>query len=290
MFKNCPSNVGQFDSLTNWYTVLNSPDYYNTCASYSASPNCSVPHNFLGYQYPASGAGYAGISTFIDGCCPEYREVMGAQLLTPLSINQKYYVKFQLSLTLDYNSNSGADKAGIRFSNVKRTPSNPPAINNMSDIYATAVITDTLNWTTIFGTFIADSAYSYIEIGNFFDNASTNIQVLRPQASNWSYYYFDDVCVSTDSLYTMQWTNGIKPLTPNHVNLYPNPSTGKVFFLTTVPLENSIISVVNLYGRQVEDAVWNKFEKSLLIPSNGIYFITVTSPLIKYVQKIVISN
>lgn len=289
MHDTCPTNVGQFNYVDNWNILLNSPDYYNSCASYSISPNSSVPYNFLGYQYPASGNAYSGISTFIDGCCPEYREFMGAQLVTPLVIGQKYYVAFKLVLTLGYTSNSGADKVGLRFANVQHTQFTPPLINNMADVYTTSIITDSLNWTTIFGMFIADSSYGFIEMGNFFENDSTNIQVLRPQASNWSYYYVDDVCISTDSLYSLNWTNGIDMLfAAPEFNLYPNPSTGKVRLKVNSASKGANIFICDVYGNEMKNVKINSEE--IEFQEGGIYFITISNRSSRTTKKIVINK
>lgn len=194
MYDTCPNTVGQFNFTTNWNILYNSPDYYNSCCT---NPLVSVPYNMLGYQYADSGNAYAGFWCYSD---PLYREIIGTQLTSPLVVGQKYYVRFRINLSLNYNSNSACDKVGLRFTTVQHSPTNPPPINNTADIYTTNIITDTLNWTTVSGSFIANAAYSFIEIGNFFDNANTNIQVIRFQNSDYAYYYIDNVCISTDSM------------------------------------------------------------------------------------------
>src|SRR5207253_1670664 len=79
------------------------------------------------------------------------------------------------------------------------------SFKNYATLYADSIIKDSINWTKISGSFIADSIYKYLIIGAFFDNAHLDTLNL-PFDTNGnshnqvSYYYIDDVCVSTDSL------------------------------------------------------------------------------------------
>jgi hypothetical protein len=288
----CPTNVGQFNYVSNWSTLLNSPDYYNSCAPYSTTPNSSSPYNFFGYQKPATGNGYAGFWVYDNGS-PTYREFIGAILTSPLIIGQKYYVSFKLNLTLGYNSNLACDKTGLRFANIMHTQSNPPAINNIADIYAASIITDSSNWTTIFDSFIADSAYSFIEVGNFFDTPNTNfITEWHSAGSNQSYYYVDDVCVSTDSLYSLNWTdtNSITGISKynleQNIRIYPNPSTTGIFYTNTNLIDKQI-AVYDLLGNAIENLYINNNTIDLGNLENGIYFIIINN---RPKQKIIINK
>jgi hypothetical protein len=59
------------------------------------------------------------------------------------------------------------------------------------------VITDTANWTLVSGSFVADSAYRYIVLGNFFDDAHTDTVHFIPGPSAAAYYLYDAICVSS---------------------------------------------------------------------------------------------
>jgi hypothetical protein len=70
---------------------------------------------------------------------------------------------------------------------------------------------------------VADSAYKFIGIGNFFDDANTDTLSLG-ENSFLAYYYVDDMCVSIDSTYADNWTgvteyNKSKDL----LRIFPNP-------------------------------------------------------------------
>src|SRR5260221_14559404 len=98
---------------------------------------------------------------------------------------------------------------GVMFSTVPYDIFNPTPMTNNATLYTNSIINDTVNWTMIFGSFIADSAYNYIILGNFFDNNHTDTLMITTGFFNASYYYLDDICVSTDSLFTAtyNWTN-----------------------------------------------------------------------------------
>lgn len=56
----CPNSNGQLDSLKHWFTVTETPDYFNVCA---AGTIAGVPLNQAGNQYPKTGNGYIGLYT-----------------------------------------------------------------------------------------------------------------------------------------------------------------------------------------------------------------------------------
>jgi hypothetical protein len=289
----CPNTAGQINYAVNWNVLYESPDYFNVCAPNSSTP-ISVPVNLLGYQFPASGSAYAGFTTYISGETPPYREIMGTKLISPLVIGQKYYVSFKLNLSQGYNTNAGANKTGLRFTNLQHSLSNPPLINNLADVYTSSVIMDTTNWTTVFKSFIADSAYSFIELGNFFDDSNTTVLPFKFQNTNWSYYYVDDVCISTDSLYSLSWADtntGINNFNyEKEITIYPNPSSGKIFIDIKNTQEQIEIIVYDIYGSEVKNIKIGANKNSIDFEDNGIYFISVTNGLYKSVKKIIISN
>ena len=57
-----------------------------------------------------------------------------------------------------------------------------------------AFLSDTLNWMLVSGTFVAAGGEDHIVIGNFHDDATTNVQ---PTGNFWpgTYYYVEDVSV-----------------------------------------------------------------------------------------------
>lgn len=241
----CPFSLGLEAYVSDWKSARETPDYFNTCATSSIA---DVPSNNFGYQQPYMGNAYIGMLTYrADSSL--YTEAASVQLTTPLTIGQTYYVSFRLNLTIDNftESNSANNKIGIQFSTVEYSPSNPSPINNFAHVWSDSIITDTLNWSVIKGSFVADSNYSYLSLGNFFDKQFVDSIVY---GSNFgAYYYFDDVCVSTDSSLCYQ-NVGVNEYMQNlNISVYPNPV---VNYLTIENSKSSIpysVSIFNSLGQ-----------------------------------------
>src|SRR6185295_2533321 len=106
------------------------------------------------------------------------------------------------------------------------------------------------NWTTVSGSFVADSNYSFVSFGNFFvDSLTDSVQIRGPVCD--AYYFIDDVCVSIDSLTCNSSLENIKENIFNDgITLFPNPTSG----ILTVSFQNFRDAEVRIYdglGRKV---------------------------------------
>lgn len=275
----CPWNKSQISYATGWTNYSGSVDYYNSCAG---GAFVSVPENVYGYQSATDGNAYAGIVTYAyNDTIYSSREVIGGQLLTSLTIGQKYFVSFKASFSPNnFETGIAANKMGVLFSTAPYNPSNNrPPVNNFAHVYTDSIITDTINWTMISGSFVADSAYDYLSIGNFFENPSTDTIVFNSDTLNGccSYYYIDDVRVSTDSnfVYTGIQEEPLK----YHFNIYSNPSND-YFQINKTFVEKYDLIIYNSLGQQLFE------EKSIAIDNKtinttsfnkGVLFITIKS-------------
>jgi hypothetical protein len=171
-YTTCPSN----SSITNcngWLNFGFSPDYYNGCAPVGIN----VPHAQMGYQYAHSGIGMAGLAGWYNPMTsPNSHEFIGTQLSSPLVIGQKYFMSFFINSSgYLYNWRQlTCNKLGLRFSTVASNTLNPAPINNFAHLYTNTIYKDTVNWLKIYGSFVADSSYKYVCIGNFFTDANTD--------------------------------------------------------------------------------------------------------------------
>ncbi len=245
----CPPGSDHMNYSTDWSSYSASPDYFNSCCTPSAF-GASVPINFGGYQQAASGNAYAGFITYWS-LAPNYREIIGGQLSTPLNIGTKYFASFKIALSLSTTcpSNYATNKIGINFSTAPFSIFNPASITNSAKVYSTTIITDTLNWTRIFGSFIADSTYDYVMLGNFFDSTHTDTLKFMNSTLNIAYYYIDDICVSTDSAFTYNYV-GINEINENPIIIIsPNPASNYISINFPELTGKFNLSVYNIYGQ-----------------------------------------
>ena len=202
----CPYTIGfqDGDRPLHWSSYLESPEYFNACAGglHGIDTLVDVPHNGWSYQYAWDGDAYAGFyaaTTTSDN----FREYIGAQLLQPLIVDQAYSVSFwtnaaaggsywptggvcnNIGLLFTMHSNAWEDLDGPNFQ-----------FRNYAHVYTSTVISDTAEWTLVSGSFTADSAYQYVVLGNFFDNAHTDLITFIPGTEAVVYYFVDAVCVS----------------------------------------------------------------------------------------------
>ncbi len=290
-FDTCPSNISQITRAAGWNAVRPTPDYFNSCSTdtlFNGQIIVGVPSNFCGYRTAASGTAYSGIIS--KGGSSEDREIIGTQLLTPLQIGTKYFVSFQVSLAGHANPNQycGINKLGALFSTTLYLNLSSAPICNCSQIYSNLIITDTLEWTRITGSFIADSNYSAINIGRFYSNATTDsIQIAG--TLGFAYYFVDDICVSTDSTFAYNYMyTGVDELIDQNVSVkcYPNPFTDFI----TIEDRHGNVKQVNVYsslGQMVNSFnIDNLRQRSLDLShlSKGIYHLQIVQKNLKAIN------
>lgn len=290
----CPTGNGNIINCTYWLNFGNTPDYYNGCASPSIM---GVPDNFTGFEYPHTGNGMAGLITWYNPSNngPNYREFVGAQLISTLSMGTKYYFSFFTNYSGYLNGwkEVAANKIGLRLCTKPSDSLNHCAINNFANLYTNTILNDTVNWIKLSGSFIADSAYKYVAIGNFFDDAHTDTSSFAGASfgGEGPYYYIDDICVSTDSIYNQTWT-GIETLNnkqSNQVKIYPNPSVDGYFF-STVNINKTNATVYNVLGSIVKQAEFiNGNTLNLSDLENGVYIIEFNNQC-QSKQKLIINK
>lgn len=240
----CPSGYPDLDGVcANWKSFRITPDYMNNCSTV-----CGYYNNY-GYQMPNSGEAYAGIATY-QGTDSTAREHIGVQLISPLVIGTRYYVSFYVSPAWNnLLTNIATNKMGLLVTTYQYSdPGGLFPLPNACTIYSDSLIKDTLSWYKIFSSFIADSAYQYLVIGNFFDNAFVDtINFPYQVVPQVAYYYLDDVCLSTDSILTQNWTVVTeKNQSMNNVEIYPNPTSNNFNVRSNFIIEQ--IEILNSCG------------------------------------------
>jgi hypothetical protein len=273
---NCPNGGGvQISDCPNWINYSVTPDYYHTCYG-------TIPGNFVGYQFPRTGNGMMGVMTWANPSHKDYREYIGAQLLNPLVVGQKYYISFYINYGAMYSpwENVASNKLGLRFTKLAAATNSFALITNFSHVRTDSIYKDTLNWLRVSGSFIADSVYTHVVIGNFYDDAHTDTALVHGYSGvKVSYYFIDDVCVSTNSLSCSLITDLADRTGPPAIKVSPNPMTESAM----LSFENSRKEKCTLYLynnqgtiiRTVNNISGDKVEIKRDGISSGLYFYKV---------------
>jgi hypothetical protein len=293
-YTDCPTTEDQVEFATGWSkystnSINSTPDYFNSCAP---SNGPGVPENYLFYQLdPRNCSAYMGLATW-NASFLNYREQIGIELSQPLEIGQRYFLSFNTVMGgiisgADY-IDSPSNNIGLRLSTVAYSPSNPVPIDNYAHLRSQTIITDTLNWVRISGDIVADSAYSYLMLGNFYEDALTDTITLGCGiCSNLgSYYLIDDVCVSVDSTLCNGGLDQLPCLVSIEENtqyeaftVYPNPATDNIIVQTKsynffdVEVYNSVGQL--LFVKQKVNS--NMFKLNISTYNKGVFFIKINT-------------
>lgn len=185
-----------------WHSANVTPDHLQGCLPYGNA--LGLPLNFITFQEPFEGSSCAGMHTYHQNGSTENREWIQAPLLEPLVVGQTYYCSFRANAAFGGNAQYpqiwlASDKVGMLFTMQDRPWAwgDPyPVPPNHAHIAYPQILADTVGWTLVSGSFVADSAYRYIVLGNFFDDAHTDTVHLNAQPSWGAYYLYDAICVS----------------------------------------------------------------------------------------------
>ncbi len=190
----CPSFASQLGLAAPWFNPSQgTPEFFHGCAGYYSW--ISVPSQPTGgYQYPRTGNGFAGIYIYVSNIAG-MREYIEVKLTDSLKKDRCYYFEMFVNQPNDHPLVS--DGIGVHFSvGEKRLNSAsvfglPAHIDNPPG----NLITDTLGWVKISGTYIARGGEDHLIIGNFRDDSHTLAVPFQPVIwyEHSAYLYVDDV-------------------------------------------------------------------------------------------------
>jgi hypothetical protein len=276
-YTECPEGYPDLDgNLNDWMSFRGSPDYFHNCSSLNGY------QNNWGFQQPHSGAAYAGVITYsATGAMPPLsREHLGIELLEQLSVGVKYHLSFYVSTAWDpVNMNIASNNIGGLFTTYEYSdPFSTEALTNHCIVWEESIISDTVNWVKVSGSFISDSAYNYLVIGNFFNDTNTDTVNLPTDLviNQTSFYYIDDVCLSTDSLFCQNWTNVNEVRNQDGFAVYPNPSSDYIK-ITSKDQGVRKVRIYNAVGRLVyqESPVGKEITIDVRGFSKGLHLLTI---------------
>jgi hypothetical protein len=180
------------------------PEYRNACVG---SGSVGVPLSSSYYQYPRSGDGFAQTQMFFDESDPSFwkRDYLQGRLYQPLVSGKTYCVAFHVCLA-EASQYAIANISAFLDDGTIDTTSEcfNPQIQYTPQIYNnTGIITDSVNWTKIKGTFTASGHEQFITIGNFQNLANTTYQDVSTvwgSGTHFTWYLVDDVSVIESDL------------------------------------------------------------------------------------------
>lgn len=224
----CLAQLGFYNGPLQWFSGGGTPDYFQSCVPYGTAN--SVPQSVYAFQYAQEGDAYVGMVT---SQMPQgQREYPMVQLLSPLEQSVTYYVSFYANPAWNGSIQNSAlslasSHVGALFTMQPRPwlQSDPwSTAGNFAQVYHPWIISDTVGWTLVSGSFVADSAYQYVMIGNHFDNYITDTLSFALFASfPIGYTLVDNICVSTNPL-GCPLASSVVVQGAEDIVLFPNPA------------------------------------------------------------------
>jgi len=132
------------------------PDVFNTCSTNlnSQPSNCCV----FGFQPVFWGTGYVGCCFFHN--LPNYKEYIQVKLDSQLVNQEHYCCSFYVNRA--NRSKYASNNIGMYFSDTPIHVTNSNTLPFTAQINDTSIVTDTVNWTEIYGEYVAHGGESYL--------------------------------------------------------------------------------------------------------------------------------
>jgi len=243
----CPTTTGHIDYASEWFPAGAGADYFDSCCN-----NCTVdvPLNYMGYQgaYPG-GHAYAGFYLYKEYVSNYRGYIQGT--LDPLTTGHYYRVRIHLSGSSQMQY--GCPCPQVYFYINQTLPANNQVLPfHPQFVYLQDVGGDTINWFVPNKIIYADSAYTKMLIGNFYDDANSHptnnpFQYPITPEAHAAYTYIDEISVVD---ITTAYLAGLEE-EQQKVTVYPNPLTEYATFSFSNPqAQPHTLAVYNMQGIQ----------------------------------------
>mgnify|MGYP003381740592 CR=1 FL=1 len=242
----------------NWFSSNGTPDHLQSCLPYGSANG--LPVNGFTFQQPFEGSSCIGMFSFYQNGIEEQREWVMVELLEPLVPGRTYYGSFHANAGFGGATQFpqiwlASSHIGMLFTMEARQwdfASPNPAYPNHAHIVRPEILADTVAWSLVSGSFVADSAYRYLMIGNFFNNAMTDTLHFADPNSVFPWYprgytLIDRVCVS-EAPDGCEVAHAIVEEVVELPNVYPNPATG---MLMIDHAEGQTVKIFDALGKVV---------------------------------------
>lgn len=269
---------------------MDTPEYYNACIG-SSDTVPGIPRNLFGYQFAQDGDAYVGMFSYLPD---DNREMISGELTETLVVGQTYYGSFWANAAYGGPQQVGlaCDNFGMFLMTVApdfvQYPATLPLVNH-AQVFSHQIISDTTSWILVSGSFVADSAYKYLVLGNHFDNLHTAVEIIGPGADEYAYTLVDAVCLSANPG-GCPMSSSILEYVAGDIVLGPNPARNELN-LAWGNTRYSNLMVVDAIGRILMRQ--NVFDRnSALLQTeglaNGTYQLILEGKKEKQVRKFVV--
>ena len=183
-------------------------------------------------------------------------------------MGQTYYCSFRVNAGFAGNAEYpqiwlANDKVGMHFTMQERLweVGDPyPVPPNYAHILYPQILSDTVGWTLVSGSFVADSAYQNVIIGQFFSNDLTDTLHFEDPNSVFPWYprgytLIDAVCVSA-SPDGCDLGQGVEDVETTDLVLFPNPAHDQLILGERAGAEVQVLDAVGRilwHGRIISD-------------------------------------
>lgn len=177
-------------------------------------PN-AIPENYMGYQPTSiSGQNYAGIIAYYDDGSnnrtdsannailglkdgyKQYSEYLQGEFAEPMVAGKTYQVSFKVNLA--NKSGRAVSCLGALLTANKVEQKSNSFLTQTPQFISHRIISDTSNWITMYGAYIAEGGEKFITIGCFKDEVFMAEKIVGPSQidSRKAYYYIADVAIA----------------------------------------------------------------------------------------------
>jgi len=198
-FTSLPTGYGQWYKASGWSNLNLSPIFAWPYASpdylhMTGGGGVDLPICTFGTVTPSTGSAAVGMVTWLS-TTPNFREYFSIALTTPMIVGQAYTVTFQVT-----NGSAGwycgysSNHLGIQFSQTPLVQITNEPVGGTPQLECAGEIWST-TWQLVSFSYVADLPYTYIAIGNFYNDASTTSTFRVASFSAGAYYFLDDISV-----------------------------------------------------------------------------------------------
>lgn len=192
----CPDTTSLLQLAEGWFEAnIAKADYFNAC---DGSNMVSAPENYIGYEMPHSGNGYAGIYV-AEESGPIYREFIQTPIAEPLIPNHAYQAEVYVSVADESTCFPSAFCIYMTSEALMDTISN--GFNTQLSLYEQILCTDpqapiytTDGWYHISFCFIATGDEQFITVGNNYSKVVAPCVGSGGQPAK-AYVFVDDIAV-----------------------------------------------------------------------------------------------